>query len=293
MVLQLLEKFLYFVNALIFIFSVVIVGIASATIYNYDETADNFYSKSSWLYILFAGLMGILLALFACSGIKNQQRHYNRIFIYFVGLTVIVIIAMFGFAFYHSFIGAVEGAGGDLASGADALQREIAEEVNDYILSAYTECCTGCDQGVQPECTENVSPRTDPDNANITYCETPGLELGVGGATCAYAPLCNVTAGGTSQLGEGCYINSVIIPSYTISGNECAGFEFIEIVGPKPLCGNGSPKTFLTATKDYLVENKTAIYTGWGFTVVVLLLAWLGTFKILLCPHYEDKGSMI
>lgn len=292
MVLQLLEKFLYAVNALIFFFSVVIVGISGSVIYDYDAAEENFYSKSTWLYILFAGIFGILLALFACSGIKNQQRHYNRIFIYFVGLSVILMIDMFGFAFYHSFIKAVEGANGDLSSGSDILQREIAEEVNDYILSAYTSCCTGCNTVDQPECTSPIDPRVDPDNVNVTYCETPGFVVGVDNVTCAYATLCNSTIS-TSQLGAGCYINSVIIPSYSVSSSECTGFEFIDMVGPKPQCGNGSPKKFLENTIDYLLENKTRIYVGWGFTVVVLLLAWFGTLKILLCPHYEDKGGTI
>lgn len=280
-----LEKFLIFLNTCMMIMAIVMVGVSSAAIYDYDESEDNLYPKDTHVYFIVAGILGILLSAYACSGIRNQQQHYNRVFVYFIGLSILFILSVLGFYGYITFMTAIESTSGQVevteGSISETVQREVTEEISDYILSTYTTCCSGCDESEEniTDCKELIEPFRE-EETNAIFCEN-----------CTQAQLC----GPNGALGQGCYINAKLIPSYTIRKSQCNYLTTTDpvLVGfkSKGHCGGGNPKKFVDNVRNWLTENKNASIAAFSLITVVVGLSWLGTFKILLCPSAQNTGA--
>jgi len=219
------------------------------------------------------------------------------LFIYFLGLSIILLINVAGAYFYITFTSALDTSNdGNIEA---AVKTEIAQELSDYILSTYTTCCTGCDTGLVPECKSSFGAITDEVNTT-NFCPRIGLDVADNTTDCQVATLC--TGIFEDKLGGGCYINAKEIPSYAIGSTTCDFLQDYAVnSADKPIvgdfaqgsCGGGNPIDYVEDTKQYLLANKSSIMAFLIITLIILGLTWLGTFKMLLCPELDDRNTLI
>lgn len=284
-------------NTLLFFFSLAIVGFSAATIANFDRSVDSFFTRGDFGWFLFAGLLGCGVALMACVAASNPFDHYNLLFCYFFILSNILIFLSVGFYLYRVLVLNLEAsADGNVES---AFRLESAKEFNDFVLSAFVFCCTGCHKTDLPECVRDIEPiGSDP---NFCDQESIGIfgETDPANVDCLMPKKCglgdlNINEG----LDQGCFINAQIVPPYEIFNNVCVFFEIfatnedeIPIVGPvsQRSCGRGSPKGFVDDVFSFMSKNYNLIATFWGFGILVTFVAWFGSLTMLLCPRrYDD-----
>lgn len=290
------EKFGYCLNLVIFLMSTAVLIYASVSIYDFEESGEDegLYSKDDYVWILLAGLFGIFLSLFACFAIQNQQRNYNMLFIYFIGLSVILCLNVAGLYFYVTFTSALDFTeDGNVEA---AVKTEIAQELEDYILSTYTTCCTGCPTSEVSECQASFP------NPSTKFCNNTSANISlVESSDCLLATIC--TGSSVDKLGSGCYLNAKgEIPSYAVSQSTCSFLEGAQTSDDKPSvvgpvsdgsCGNGNPSAYVEDLKEYLLANRNSIIAVLSITIIVVGLTWLGTFKMLLCPERRDRNTLV
>lgn len=291
-----LYRMIVFVNVMIFIFSAVVVGISASTIYTWDGSADGLFTKGDFAWFLMSGLLGLIISIFGCLGARNPIGHYNLLFCYFFLLSIALILNLVGFYLYRVFVKNLEAsASGDVSS---AVRIEAAKEFNDFLLSVYVVCCSGCIQTSVPQCTSTF-------NATRTsegYCPTSGAPSE--NKDCDIPLICDQSQLDVDEgLNQGCFINSVVIPAYEVFNNVCVFFDDFAttgkgraIVGPvsDQSCGSGNPAFFVKDVFSFMNKNYYLIATFWGFLTAILTLAWLGSLFILTCPtRYEADSKAI
>lgn len=293
-----LFKTIVTVNVLLFVFSAVIAGFSAATIANFDRSIDTFFTRADFGWFLFAGMVGMIISVLACLGASNPLEHYNLLFCYFVMLSLIILMLSFGFYLYRIFVNNLEIA----ADGAieSAVRVESAKEFNDFLLSVYIACCTGCVQAIQADCVNDLPVA----ETSEGYCD-PG-RLGLSGNEtendeCLIPKICNLGNLNVNQgLNQGCFINAKVIPPYEIFNNVCVFFdEFattqddIAIVGPvtEKGCGEGDPRVFVEDVFSFMSKNRALIIFAWVMGIMITSLAWLGSLSILTCPARYEAGK--
>jgi len=176
------------VNGLLALFAFIAMAIASAAIFNFSE--DSFYSKEGYAIILAGSLVTFLIAFFAvCDIRKDDSQAANKIFCYWIVITMIFIANMAAFYYFRVFFGGLEPSSGDISQ---VLEQEAAKELQDAVLSSYTACCTGCDTNI-PEllCTEDIAP--------IDGCVSDRSIATDVNTTCIYAEPCTAAEQADNQ----------------------------------------------------------------------------------------------
>lgn len=263
-----LYKIVFGTNAIIAIMALVVIGGSAYAIAEFQDATTSFFSLTTYLYFLIAGIVALFIAIIAIRGVTHTSNS-GLLFFYYNLILFVVIMMSAGLYTFVTVFDTINGVGAD-GSVSSAVQQYAAREVQDFVLSAYTGCCEG----------------------NVEFCPTVGFNLTE--ANCTQAVFCpdNTENGG---LGQGCYTSSSSIPPFTIPSSFCS---FLESSFSPPLvgspesgsCGGGDPQQFVTNFFAWLNSNYFLILVPMSILYALMMLNFIGACYYNCLPR-EYKGA--
>lgn len=266
----LLYNIVYFTNGLMILLALVVIGFSGYGIYQFESAESSLFSTSTYIYLMVAGVFTIAAASLACCGIKNPRSHSGLLFLYYNLVLVILLLNGVGIYVFVTIFDTVQEST-STGTVSNAVQNYAAREVQDFILSTYTTCCT----------------------SSVANCPTTEANASVP-SNCTLALTCPPDAA-NGGLGQGCYTSAQSIPPFTIGASICdflANDVSPAIVGPADsgACGGGDPVAYVNAVFAWLNSNYLTVLVPWGIMVSLLFLNFLGACYYNLSPRYE-RGS--
>lgn len=261
-----LYNIVYFTNALMILLALLVIGFSGYGIYQFESSETSIFSTSTYIYLMIAGVFTIIAASLACCGIKNPRAHQGMLFLYY---NLVLVILLLNGAGIYVFVTIFDTVSETTTTGtvSNAVQNYAAREIQDFILSSYTTCCTNDLVG----------------NCNATA-----------GSNCTLALTCPPGAA-NGGLGLGCYTSAQTIPPFTIPSSLCTFFATQvspPIVGAASggACGGGDPQAYVDSVFAWLNSNYLTVLVPWSILVGLLFLNFLGACYYNISPA-DTRGS--
>lgn len=285
-------------NWLILLFGLFSIGLGTYSLVIYGDAGDAFFSKQSYALLIIGGLLTFVLVWLACSGGRDPKTRPNYLFCYWCIASLILIFNIFGFYFFRLFIRGVQDAAEDSEAGViSVVETQVAKQFQDFVLSTYTACCTGCDANIAVlSCIAGGIDAFAVTGEN--FCETVAVAGSVGSedADCVFAEICSADvlteAESNDGVGLGCYTSAFEIPSFPIGSDSCALMTTFTIdgeplVGPSSnglSCGGGVPQAHLDNFLTYFDGVFLLVAVPWGLFITLLSMTWLASLYLILFP---------
>lgn len=272
----LLVKFMVGVNVLLNIFGLVLIGGASYVLYEFADFED-LVPRGTVITILMAGLFIFVLTFLGCYGVWANKHLF--ICLYIVLLTCAVAVQFVGAYYFLVFFGNASSAESRTGS---ALEAEASDYFQNYMLSTYTDCCTGCIENLNCDRGNFIEPSKD-ENGTFFCNQTDPIN-----PQCEWALECD-----DNQANSSCYITPDGLPPFDILSAVCLFLEVADtgnqtetVVGPPEngwSCGAGKPGTYVENFITWINARYYWISAITWTAIVVQMLCLLGAIYVYFC----------
>ena len=222
--------------------------------------------------------VGAGLVVVSCLGcmISRRGESFSLRFVYFAIALGALGASIAATVLIANYVGVLSLQGTTAASG---ITGAFNTGLNDFLLSSYVFCCTGCPSlGPLGVCNTAVPAQYQSVQPN---CEVAGI------------PDCSPASHCSSSSSTGCFI-STVVPAYQIDSSLCslfgaASYNGHAVVGPanSGSCGGGAPSAYMSELGKFLSQNFLYIeYAAIAFTC----LQGVGVIASLVLVCSNDRG---
>lgn len=301
-------RIIVIVNGLIVFFGLFLIGVGIYSLTNYGDGA--FFSREIYAFMVIFGMLTFVLAYLACTGGRDPKDYPNYLFCYWCIVSLILVGSFAGFYYFRIFTRGIENTVDNSRDQVfSVIETELAKQYQDFVLSTYTACCTGCDDVGEPDlfCIPGGI-----DAVQVTgeqFCADVSRQVDLVDdlepGNCVFAEICSQAqleeqfneTGAADGLGLGCYTSGREIPNFPVGVDTCAVFQELTLddrplVGPALngfSCGGGEPAKYLQNTFDYFESVYFLVAVPWGFLMFFLALAWLASVYLIMCRPDNDR----